>query len=202
VETGTGNWIAYGTNLVSTGGVALPGATSGGKAALLAFTPQAGMVYTLSADVSAISGSATYLGVGFAANTNGVPLGNELFAGLVDTFAPWEYVGTNGTVAALLGPGGGGYAGFPGKGSSGTIKIVLDTTGTDWVSTWYFNNAALRTNTYSGALGINYVGFGTGGLLNATVDNFTLDAIPEPATLGLFGILGVVLFLVRRRMLK
>jgi hypothetical protein len=173
VETGTGNWIAYST-LTTSNGVALPGATVNGKDAVLAFTPQAGVVYTLSADISAISGS-SYIGVGFAANSV-VPTGNELFANLVDTAAPWTYVVTNGTVATLLGPGGGGYSGFVGKGATGTIKIVLDTTGTNWVSTWYYNNAALRTNTYSGALtGINYVGFGTGGSLNATVDNFKLD---------------------------
>lgn len=199
VETGTGNWIAYST-LTTSSGVALPGATVNGKGAVLAFTPQTGMVYTLSADLSAISGSSTYMGLGFVSNTNGVPNGSEFFANLVDTPAPWANVATNGNFSTLLGPTGGGYVGFKGKGSSGTIKIVLDTTGADWVSTWYFNNAALRTNTYSGTLSINYVGFGTGGSLNATVDNFKLEAIPEPATLGLVAVMGCAVLFIRRQL--
>lgn len=197
VETGTGNWIAYST-LTTSSGVALPGATTNGKDAVLAFTPQTGMVYTLSADVSAISG-ASYVGVGFVANSV-VPNGSEFFAGLVDTPSPWAYSVTNGTFATLIGPGGTGYSGFSGKGATGTIKIVLDTTEANWVSTWSFNNVALRTNTYSGTLNINYVGFGTGGFVNSTVDNFTLEAIPEPATLGLVAVVGCAVLFIRRQL--
>jgi hypothetical protein len=176
VETGSGTWVADGTNLTTSGGVALPGAVVAGKDAALAFAPQSGMVYTLSADVS-ISAGATWLAVGFIVNTNAVLAGNELFYELIDSPAPWAYIQTNGAVAALTGPKGTGFAGFPGKGTNGTIKIVLDTTGANWVSTWYFNNVALRTNTYTGALtDINYVGFGTGGALTGTVDHFKLDA--------------------------
>lgn len=200
VETGTGTWIADAT-LMTSNGAALPGATANGKDGLLAFTPETGKIYTLSADVNVISGS-TYVGIGFASNTNGTPNGSEYFHALIDTLSPWINMQTNRIVGTMTGPAGGGLTQFSGKGTNGTVKVVLDTTGANWVSTWYFNNTALRTNTFSGTLGINYVGFGTGGSVNTTVDNFKLEMIPEPATLGLFGVVGSVLVFVRHRMMQ
>jgi hypothetical protein len=61
-------------------------------------------------------------------------------------------------------------------GTSGTLKIVLDTTGDDWVATWFFNGQVLRTNKFLGDLTINYVGFGA-AVMDTTVDNFKLEAV-------------------------
>lgn len=170
VETGTGTWIADST-LATSAGVALPGATDSGKHALLPFVPRAGKVYELSADLNLESGS-SFLSMGFCAD-NDMPNGAQLFIQYEDSEAPWMYVATNGTIATLTGPKGGGYEGFSGMGTVGKAKIVLDTTGSDWRAVWSFDGNTLRTNVFSGSLNITHVAFG-GANLSATVDNFLL----------------------------
>jgi hypothetical protein len=196
VETGTGTWIAD-SNLTTSGGVALPAATSTGKDGLLAFTPVADKIYTLSADVHAVSGN--WVAIGFLSRTT-VPAGSEFFYNLEPTAAPWMYISAAGGLATFSGPSTGGLQNLTGQATSGTMKIVLDTTGSDWVATYYYNSVALRTNTFSGALTINYVGFGGSPTSDLTVDNFTLESIPEPATLGLFSVVGCAVLFLRRQL--
>ena len=60
------------------------------------------------------------------------------------------------------------------------------------------------SNTFAGLSGFNYAGIGLLGLDTsatenlAAFDNFQLESIPEPATLGLCGLVAVGLFVVRR----
>lgn len=175
VESGTNTWIAR-PEMITTNGVALPGATSAGKNALLPFVPQSGFVYRLSADFSSISGG--FGAVGFVANST-PPVGDELFWNLIDTTSPWMYITTNGTVATLSGPGGQGYQGFTGLEALGRMMIELDTRGSNWIADYYFNGILLRTQTYSGSLGINYVAFGGNPIADLEVDCFSLEAVPE-----------------------
>jgi hypothetical protein len=173
VEVGNGKWIAY-SGLTTANGVALPGATVQGKNALLPFSPKPGMVYTLSADIY-VTGGSNFTALGFCADAN-TPTGYELFMQYIDSPAPWAYVQANGIVATLTGPSGKGFQAAKGLGTSGTLKIVLDTTGDDWVATWFFNGQVLRTNKFLGDLTINYVGFGA-AVMDTTVDNFKLEAV-------------------------
>jgi len=176
VETGTGNWIGH-VNLVASNGVAWSQGNGPGKNGLLAFTPQAGIVYTLSADVTAISGS--WVALGFVSDTAGTIFGNEFFYSYVDSPAPWMTVAPNGNVTTFTTASASQT--FIGLGSSGTVSIVLDTTKNDWVATYYFNGTAIRTNTFSGSLDITHVGFG--GYATVTpdlrVDNFQLEQFIE-----------------------
>ena len=174
VETGSGQWIAR-SGLVVSGGTALPGATNEGKHALLPFSPQPGMVYTLSADIG-VAGGSNFTALGFCADAN-TPDGSQLFLQYVDSPAPWAYVKADGSFATMTGPKGEGFKGFHGAGTSGTVKIVLDTSGPDWDATWFFKGKVLRTNKFLGSLDINYVGFGAAAM-DATVDNFMLEAAP------------------------
>jgi hypothetical protein len=180
VETGYGTWIAH-SELQATNGVALPAATGPGKNALLLFTPQTGTVYTLSADLSATSGG--WLALGFVSDTAATIYGNEFFYTYADTAAPWMYIQPSGNVATFSGPGTGGEESFPGTGSSGTCSITLDTTGSDWKAVYYFNDVALSTNVFSGALNITHVGFGGYPTSDHEVDNFKLEFPYEAASL-------------------
>ncbi len=60
------------------------------------------------------------------------------------------------------------------------------------------------TNTFSGLSGFNYAGIGLLGVDAsatenlASFDNFQVESIPEPATLGLCGIVAAGMFVVRR----
>ena len=199
VEIGTGTWIGH-SNLQTTGGVALPAADGPGKNALLAFTPEVGKVYTLSANVNAVSGS--WLGIGFVSDTALNIVGNEFFHDYVDTPAPWMYVVPNDNVQTFFGPHTGGVAGYVGVGSSGgTMAVELDTTGSDWVAKYLFDGATLRTYTFSGSLNITHVGFGGNPVSSQEVDNFSLTVIPEPATLGLVAVMGGAVLFIRRRLM-
>lgn len=198
VETGTGTWIGH-SDLQTSGGMALPAATNPGKNALLAFTPETGKIYTLSADVNAISGS--WLALGFVSDTAATIIGNELFYDYVDTAAPWMYVVPAGNVQTFGGPHTGDIAGFTGVGSSGTMEIRLDTTGSNWEATYFFKGALLRTKTFSGSLNITHVAFGGNPVSTQEVDNFSLTVIPEPATLGLLVAMSGALLFVRRQMM-
>ena len=198
VEIGTGVWIGH-SDLQTTNGVALPAATSPGKNALLAFTPETGRIYTLSVDINAISNS--WAAMGFVSDTAATIAGNEFFYSYVDTEAPWMYVVPAGNVQTFTGPSTGGIGTFAGIGSSGTMQIELDTTGSDWEATYYFEGTALRTNTFSGSLNITHVGFGGNPVSTQEVDNFSLTVIPEPATLGLVAVMGGALLFIRRHMM-
>ena len=186
VETGTGKWIGH-SDLQTSGGVALPAATSPGKNALLAFTPQSGRLYTLSADANAISGA--WVAIGFVSDTASVIGGSEFFQDYVDSPAPWMNMNAGGGVNTFFGPSTTGSSYQAGVGSSGTLKIKLDTSGTDWKATYFFNETVLRTHTFSGQLDITHVGFGGYPTSSLTVDNFLLtEEIPKARTFKILSI--------------
>lgn len=179
VEIGTGNWQTH-AEMMTSGGVARPAATAPAKVAALPFNPETNMIYTLSADVNAISNS--WVALGFLSETNsGTIAGNGYFFSYVDTESPWMYTVPNGTVATLTGPAAGGYSGFSGTGSNGTLQVVLDTSGSNWKAIYSFNGTALRTNTFSGSLNITHVAFGGNPTSIQEVDNFMLEATAAPA---------------------
>ena len=174
VETGFGTlWQAH-AEMMSSNGVALPGATAAAKVAALPLTPETDKIYTLSADINAISNS--WVALGFLSETNSATIpGNGFFFSYVDEQSPWMYTQPNGNVATFTGPTAGGQEVFAGMGSNGTLKVELNTSEANWTATWYFNTIPLRTNTYSGSLNITHVAFGGNPVSISEVDNFTLS---------------------------
>lgn len=179
-EIGFGaKWQTH-VDMASSVGVARPGATASAKVAALPFTPESGRIYTLSTDIDASNAaSGQWSAMGFLAETNSATInGTGYFFAYVDTQAPWMNIYPNGTVSALAGPAGGNSMAYPGTGSNGTLKIVLDTSATNWIATYYFNATALRTNSFAGSLAITHVAFGaypSPSVLDVAVDNFKLE---------------------------
>ena len=179
-EIGFGaKWQTH-VDMASSVGVARPGATASAKVAALPFTPESGKIYTLSTDIDASNAaSGQWSAMGFLAETNSATInGTGYFFAYVDTQAPWMNIYPNGTVSALAGPAGGNSVAYPGTGSNGTLKIVLDTSATNWIATYYFNGTALRTNSFAGSLAITHVAFGaypSPSVLDVAVDNFKLE---------------------------
>ncbi len=173
VEFGFGAlWQAH-ADMMSSNGVALPAATGPDKVAALPFVPEQGKIYSLSADVNAVSGS--WLAIGFLSDTNTSSInGSGYFFNYVDEPSPWMLIQPAGSIRTYSGPTvtGDSLAGV--TGSNGTLKIVLDTSATDWVATYYFDELPLRTNVYSGSLSITHVAFGGYPVSTHEVDNFTL----------------------------
>jgi hypothetical protein len=174
VELGFGTLWQSDAAMMSSNGVALPAATGPAKVAALPFVPEQGKMYSLSADINAISGN--WLAIGFLSETNQSTItGNGWFYSSVDEPSPWMYTTPAGAIRTYAGPGAtvSELAGV--TGSNGTMKIVLDTSATDWVATYYFDDIPLRTNVYSGSLSITHVAFGGYPVSISEVDNFILS---------------------------
>lgn len=142
----------------------------------LAFVPQQGYIYTVSADitVNADFGSNSWFTVGFVQNpSNWVVSGafntNDYNVGTQEGIVRWN--GTNANITR-------------------TVTYTLDTTSQSWTNSsniayvgWFTDNA--------GALNLN-------GANQVSIDNFSLTAVPEPST-ALLGGLSVLALLRRRR---
>lgn len=183
--------------------------------AWLPFTPQAGYIYTLSADLCGeyYGSTGRYLAIGFAYGSSGIPSTSTIFCNAgtkallaitsdgatkykvgtaMKTSSSWT--GSNITYA-LTNSNDGYYA---------AAKIVLDTTGTAWKATFSLDGQVYRTEEYASIPAITAVGMGcTPSTSYAMVKNFTLSAttIPEPGTLALLaaGFVGLLAYAWRKR---
>lgn len=209
--TGTADWVA-GNEFNADGSVAGPDQNEQG--AWLPFTPASGMIYTLSADVDVTSVDGDWISLGFAENnTTGAAfftLNNPGGYGHI------LYTGTRGATDGQVFPGEGTSADAssevtfdPADTGAITLKVVLDTTGAtsaDWTLEFFqAGNAISGPTTLSAAGGdgdlseIGHVGFTNLNDVTGTIKNFTLTGvIPEPASLALLG-LGGMMMLPRRR---
>ncbi len=180
--------------------------------ALLPFVPQAGTVYELSADLSPVVGSTEWFGVGFTTNAIISPAGsnsNDRFSNSGGYAWCWHRDSTSSNqIVVTPGPNVGSYQLVGGQitdiPTPHTFTIVLDTTGTTWTTQLLLDGNAISNVLNlpsSAASNIKYVGI-TANLAgvegNATVDNFELSEVPEPATLILLG-LGSLLTIRSRR---
>jgi hypothetical protein len=153
----------------------------------LAFTPQSGFVYDLTATINVTAANSSWLGVAFLQDNN-----------------PYGFFGTKTSPAALRTDRWQIWAG-PGANytqTSNDILIRLDTTGAQWTAA-HFQGGVQMGDTYtytSGNPTINYVGIVTEGTAVGSVSAFQLtQAVPEPSTYAL--VLGgiLTLLLIRRR---
>lgn len=181
--------------------------------ALLAFTPTVGQIYELSMTVDNLASG--FLGIGYADNasfTGGatqVTNNDRMITGTAVNYGmmflnPFQ-LGSNGMAytnyssgasvldSNLFLPGTVNIAG------PNTLRIVLNTTDSNWTTEYFINNTSVEFFTHAGALtGIDSVGITAGNASTATTfSDFKLQTIPEPATtlLGGIGLLG----LLRRR---
>ena len=182
--------------------------------AWIPFTPQSGQVYTAQTTIVART-------TGTAADWIGFFFDNS--SGLWGAGTnPWTFVRPSlsahsdaGYVSHTAGFVGGPTAG--GTSSSGTYtsdtivtSMILDTTTpSNWTVQFKWNdltNPADSVTSAVTALGgttvANQIGFVIVPPATGTITNFSLTAVPEPATLGLFAIGGLALVALRRRMAK
>lgn len=214
ITTGGATWVAE-TGFKADGSV-----TGGGPgSATLAFTPVDGQIYTL--DVSL--GTSNYpggpdndwLAIGFANGQNAETNNNNRFINANVIASPWML---------QRGPDGGNNTTFLGTATSGTqngedwtaqtgltggnadLRIVLDTTAGagGWTATFFAKGTAdstyseVRASSTLVSETITSVGIARSSAdISGSVTSFTLTAVPEPSSLALVGLGGMLA--VRRR---
>lgn len=186
VRPGSETWSAAANYNYSGAGVLSVG---GGFAtmATLPFTPVAGNVYVATIQISIPNTSTTdWVGIGFY--TNGSIWNPAAFA--LDR-------GTASIQTAFNGNWVERGTGITGASTpTNTIAVKLDTTAPQWVATLVVNGTDIPSSVTSFAPnGINSVGLTSATI--ASVDNFSLTTVPEPATLSLLG--AAALTALRRR---
>lgn len=180
---GGGTWS--GNNLFN-----IAGYTTGSSGAIaLAFTPVSGKIYDLTATINIANANESWIGAGFLSTIDDA----------------YGFTGSPNSSAAIR--NGGAWTTFPGGGNGITstdLRIRLDTTGAQWVTSFYQGGVQMGSAyTYtSGNPTINYVGFVSEGTAVGSVSAFQLTAIPEPSTYAM--VLGGLLnlSLIRRRRVR
>ena len=197
VAPGAETWTS--TNWETTGTVS--SASSNGAAGYLPFVPSAGTVYTLSADidVTVTTHALHFYGIGFTTAIHANPFENPVPAYL--------YEGQSNGWDAFAAANNGAHPGNVGSGTAPagavTYAIELDTTAAAWTAKFFVNGGEVASHTYVTNPTINYVALGDwhaeSGGNDGSLDNFTLSQIPEPGSLALLGLGGLLIGARRRR---
>ncbi len=183
------------------------------------FTPEAGKVYTYSADVrveARTSSNTVPFCIGFISANNLAIANPAIMNWFGNSDSPWMQIDPqkmpadggaypSGVVRGMKGNTVAGTSATQNVGLFNNYQIVLDTTGANWIATYLFNGSQFASYTYtSGNPTISAFGFGSSGTVNNSilgeVNAVELSMIPEPTTLGLFVVSSVGIFLFRKRM--
>lgn len=219
--TGGATWIS--SSYISANGAINNTSTNtltGNSNAYLAFTPVAGHIYTLSADLNIsqyVSTDVKWLAFGFVYSSTTPSTSSSFFTSSTSygAYALTSYSRSAATtVSAKMYRGKANtnqvgttqtYTGVAAT-TYNTIKEVLDTTGAAWTIKWYCDGAEIGSSSYTATTNpttINYVGFGTRCGATGGIDNFSLTSttIPEPGTIALLaaGMLGLLAYAWRKR---
>jgi hypothetical protein len=179
--TGSDPWIQPANDMTLTG-TNVSCANGINENAFLPFTPSAGNIYVLSADLNPFASGGDWLAIGFSQNANDGQWHN---AG--NSASGWILArgsGSGQTGQTFLGPETGGGAAIGTYEGLHTYSVVLDTTLVNWTFQYFIDGVSVRGPVaYSGTVGvnptINYVGFGHLGGVLCTVDNFSIKTIPQ-----------------------
>ena len=202
-------WTAPGWNTNGTQVVLGSGTSNVQGAASLPFTPQTGLIYTLSETVvwqnvpSTIQNGA-WIALGFSGG-NGYT-GNQ-YNSLVNPSA-WMlmrgYPTSSNQNSTFYGGGTSNVQAIGTDGGTTNIALVLNTQSSLWTLDWYVNGTSVRTATFTMNPTITTVSFGNNSYVNgnsntlSAIQNFELS-VPEPATLGLMSAGGIGILLVGRK---
>ena len=171
----------------------------GERSAYQAVTIAVGEVYTLSADVTLDTGSGAFIAIGFA-NSPGDGAGT-----IWDDADPYAWMYSNVEPHGVKTLTGNGLTGESSKLAnavfdvSRNLKVVLDTTNSaDYVATWFLDDVQIDTRSI-GAPSLTHVFINKhSGSTSGTVDNFQLTTVPEPSSVALLSLGGLVLLRRRR----
>lgn len=178
----------------------------------LEFSPEAGKVYTYSANVRVDAKTASEIpfGVGFISQNNLGVANPAIMNWWNNADSPWIRIDpqtASGTPGYPAGVAGAQVANtqvgniMGSVGNFNNYQIVLDTTAANWTATYLFNGSEFYSYTYSGGNPtISAFGFGSNGSSSIVgeMDSVELSVIPEPATLGLIGFVSVGILCIRR----
>lgn len=188
--------------------------SANGQAAHLGFTPAAGQIYT--AEATILNTSANWIGFGFLPTAPASGDWTQTSFSVRHSNAPgfaWLLNRNNPSANDQEGFLGGGTAG--GQSWNGdnvnpanpvTVKIVLNTKGTNWTAEWSLNGVPKGSGPVAyaavGNPGIGGIGFSHDRSATANnggvISNFSLTVVPEP-TAGLMAIFGLIGFVALRK---
>ncbi len=207
-DTGA-NWVAYSPGVdngwkVSGGNAYLGSATTsngmGGVALGASYFSSNPNVYTLEATLSLSNTDTDWVGIGFSQNSSTST--NGYYSGGGTEGRPWMFLRGNGEANVRAGGATGtNLSKVTGNSTTNaTLKLVLDTSVTQWTVDGFINGTQMDLN--GGSAGMTYayssnpttignVGLSASAGVDGLVHDFSLSVIPEPSTLWLlvFGLL-------------
>ncbi len=212
-EGSSATWVA-GSGFRENG--SFTGTASTGQTAWLPYTFQNGQIYEVSMTLSFVPDAASTKWLSLAFTDR--PTLNSAAMNITDQAGPyamgwallrqdgdWKAFGGRGTTPAL-GIGESTNHPFAGALTNATIRLVLDTRGSNYLLSLYINDVQLDlTGTglnYTFPAGQQFTGIGFGGSASdiGTFQQFTFSAIPEPSSVALLAVGGVVAVSALRRL--